>query len=221
MSGQAISGMRLSRISGTAVAISSGTAAGLSGTTITLSAQAQVDLTASGAGGLDTGNRKANATYAIWVFTPSSGGTEGIASLSFTNPSLPSGATDSRRVGVVVTRTDKSIPEFSQAGTSNTRDYTWNNTASERTVGAQLSATAWTQDSLDQWVPPVATQFALSLSVTTPQGQVRAKGSTTSVTVTSQQTSTFIPVNDEGWYEFRTTGTALLTVIVTGWRDEL
>ena len=75
------------------------------------------DITASGAGGLDTGSEAANAWYYVWVITNNSGtSTNGLLSASSTSPTLPSGYTKKRRVGAVRNDGSSNFLQFVQEG---------------------------------------------------------------------------------------------------------
>lgn len=60
-----------------------------------------VDITISGAGGLDTGAEAANTQYYIWLIGKGDGTINGVFSTSTTAPTLPSGYTYYARVGSV------------------------------------------------------------------------------------------------------------------------
>lgn len=61
-----------------------------------------IDLTVSGAGGLDTGAEASNTWYSVWiVYNPTTNDVAGLVSTSATGPTLPSGYTFKARVGWV------------------------------------------------------------------------------------------------------------------------
>ena len=61
-----------------------------------------LDITASGANGLDTGSEATNTWYSIWViFNPTTNTTAGLLSISTDSPTMPAGYTKKRRVGWV------------------------------------------------------------------------------------------------------------------------
>lgn len=61
-----------------------------------------VDLTASGANGLDTGAEGSSTFYYVWaIYNPATGTTAGLLSASSTAPTLPSGYTAKALIGVI------------------------------------------------------------------------------------------------------------------------
>lgn len=58
-----------------------------------------IDLTASGANGLDTGSEASNTTYFIWLIGKSDGTIAGLFSTSASSPTMPSGYTYKKLVG--------------------------------------------------------------------------------------------------------------------------
>lgn len=68
---------------------------------IVVSSPLTVDITASGANGLDTGSEATNTWYYIWVIAKDDGTTAGLLSVSSSSPTMPSSYTKKRRVGVV------------------------------------------------------------------------------------------------------------------------
>jgi hypothetical protein len=61
-----------------------------------------IDITASGANGLDTGSEAASTWYYVWIiYNPTTDTVAGLFSLSSTSPTLPSGYTKKRRVGSI------------------------------------------------------------------------------------------------------------------------
>lgn len=78
-----------------------------------------VDITASGANGLDTGSETSNTWYYLWViYNPSTGTVAGLISLSATAPSLPSGFTYKGLVGAVRNNGSSDFGNVSQVGPS-------------------------------------------------------------------------------------------------------
>jgi len=75
-----------------------------------------VDITASGANGLDTGAEAGNTWYNIFVIAKSDGTVASLLSLSATAPTMPSGYTFKRRVGAVRNNGSSAFIEFEQFG---------------------------------------------------------------------------------------------------------
>ena len=85
-----------------------------------------INLSASGANGLDTGAVASSTTYAIWVIaTPNGGTVRGLASTSFTSPTMPSGYSRRTLVGFVITDGSSNIREFITSGYGKEIDFFW------------------------------------------------------------------------------------------------
>lgn len=71
----------------------------------------------TGFGGLDTGTKEANKWYHVWLISrQSDGAVNALFSLSATNPVMPSGWTEKRRIGAIGTDGTGTIRPFVQAG---------------------------------------------------------------------------------------------------------
>jgi len=76
-----------------------------------------VDITASGANGLDDGDEAANTWYSIWViFKPTTNTIAGLLSTSATAPTMPADYTKKRRVGWVRNDASSNFLKFYQIG---------------------------------------------------------------------------------------------------------
>ncbi len=119
------------------------------------------DITASGAGGLDTGSEASSTWYAVWVIDDSSGTNSPAAmfSTSFTSPTMPSGYDLKRRVGTVRNNTSSNIIDFVQAHSGSCRRFNWRDTFANRTLLSGGTATTPTSVDLSTYVPP-STQIA-------------------------------------------------------------
>lgn len=94
-----------------------------------------VDVTASGAGGLDTGSVAASTWYFLWViFNPSANVASCLASTSSTAPSMPSGYLHKARVGANQTDASSHFYRVQQYG----RVAHYVNVASSNTLGPRL-----------------------------------------------------------------------------------
>lgn len=96
--------------SGSAVVGDDGSAQILAGADKTL------DITASGANGLDTGSEAANTWYYIYLIMKDDGTVNGLLSASATSPTLPSGYTKKRLVGAVRNNASSNFIQFKQVG---------------------------------------------------------------------------------------------------------
>ena len=83
-----------------------------------------VDITASGANGLDTGTESSNNWYYIWViYNPATATTAGLLSASSSAPTLPSGYAYKKFVSAVLNNSSSNFKAFSQRQ----NEYTWVN----------------------------------------------------------------------------------------------
>ena len=82
-----------------------------------------VDITSSGAGGLDTGSEAASTWYAVWLIGDSTSvnSPSAILSVSFTAPTLPAGYDSKRYVGSVRNDLSSDFHDFVQTGSSRRR----------------------------------------------------------------------------------------------------
>ena len=99
--------------------IRSGSAVGADDGSVVIEATADrsVDITASGAGGLDTGSEAASTWYFIYlIWNPTTETEAGLLSASATSPTLPSGYTKKRLVGAVYNDGSSNFRRFVQHG---------------------------------------------------------------------------------------------------------
>lgn len=80
------------------------------------------DISASGAGGLDTGTVSSNTLYAVHVISDYAGNSNTLLSLSNTSPSLPSGYVVFRHIFWIYYGTSTIVP-FQQVGIGNDREF--------------------------------------------------------------------------------------------------
>jgi len=137
--------------SATQVVVKSGSTVGTDdgGAVISLSSDVTIDITNSGANGLDTGSEAANTWYYIYlIWNPATETAAGLLSASPTNPVLPSGYTKKRLVGAARNDGSSNFRYFRQSGDK-----------------AQFSAvillhgvatTSWTSVTISNYVPPIA-----------------------------------------------------------------
>ncbi len=118
---------------------------------IVVSASVNLTVTASGAGGLDTGTVATNTLYAVYAIGSSSNqlgngqsysafpGTV-MMSLSFTAPTMPAGYDMFRRVGAIRTNGSSQVAKFHQVGSGAAR-HMWYDVALATAITAGSSAT--------------------------------------------------------------------------------
>lgn len=114
-----------------------------------------IDLSTSGAGGLDTGSEAISTLYTAFIVYDSTGqnAVDGVLSLSQTAPTLPSGYDYYRRLGAVRNRSNSNLLNFEQEGNSNDRRMVYNTNASNVQVLSSGSATAYTSVDLSVLMP--------------------------------------------------------------------
>jgi hypothetical protein len=79
------------------------------------SANITVDITVSGANGLDTGSEAVSTWYYVWaICNPTTGVVAGLLSVSSTSPTMPSGYTKKRLIGAVRNKSDGNFQKFYQ-----------------------------------------------------------------------------------------------------------
>ena len=127
-----IQGLRLSWVSVTQVTIGAGRCADSTGRQLVRNASAlTVDITASGAGGIDTGSEANSTWYAVYLIAGPTG-IAGLLSTSATTPTKPAGYPFARRVGWIYNHTND-IMNFKQTGNSNLRRIFWLETPADYT----------------------------------------------------------------------------------------
>lgn len=198
-----------------------------------------VDITASGAGGLDTGSEASSTWYAVYLIDDTSGTNNpaGILSTNTTTPTLPNGYNVFRRIGWVRNDSSSDLLEFAQRGTGNERRYFWLEGKPTINVLSAGSATTWTDVDMSSLMPPTSTVVYLNVGFrTTAAGdashilQLRMKGASKQVIEVapgSKNTSNmYVPV------VLNTTNNQVIQYIVSdsnnacglwlyGWEDEL
>lgn len=125
-----IQGLRLSWSSVTQVTIGGGRCADSTGRQLIRNTSTlTVDITASGAGGLDTGSEANSTWYAVYLIAGPSG-IAGLLSTSATSPTKPAGYPFARRVGWIYNHTND-IMNFIQSGQQALRRIFWVETPSD------------------------------------------------------------------------------------------
>ena len=159
----AIDGMALSWVDVSTVQIGIGLARDVNdASNIELIATQNVDLTASGINGLDTGSEAGSTWYSVWVVSGSSG-VGGLLSAHATAPTLPAGyASAKRRIGWIYNHADDDIQNFNQTGTGRERTIWWNETGADyMKILDAGNATSWTVVDASARVPATASQLNL------------------------------------------------------------
>lgn len=161
-----LQGLNLSRTDDAVVAIASGAARDSTNVVdIEVSSALAVSNIVSGVNGLDTGSVAASTMYAVYVIGDSTRHNDaaGLLSLSFSDPTLPSGYDVFRRVGAVLTDGSSDNLEFHQYGEGKERMCYYDVAISELSNGQ--SATYAAVD-LATSVPPVRCEVLLLVDYT-------------------------------------------------------
>lgn len=144
-----------------------------------LTAAATVDISTSGAGGLDTGSEAANTWYAIYVIGDTDGvnAEKGMLSLSQTAPTMPSGYDVFRHVGWARNDASSNLKKFRY----HTEQYCHYNTdRTDQTALSAGSATSFAAVDCAAFVPPTANLAEISIkwdpNATTSSAQMRPGG---------------------------------------------
>ena len=199
-----------------------------------------INLGTTGAFALDTGTIAANTWYAIWAIAKPDGTTAGLASTSFTAPTMPSGYTYKARYGAVRTATGSAqlmgtwqFGRESQyvVGLAQT---TATNIMASGAVG-NVSAPTWVSVSVATFVPPTSCRITVSGAVQTaasqlmiaPNNSYGAFNSTTNppplnaISPTGTVANTYGPLLLESSNIFWASTGAANLLICHGWEDNL
>jgi len=154
--------------------------------TIKIEVTKTVDITVSGAGGLDTGSEAADTWYAVYVIDDT-GGTNspaGLFSADDETPTLPNGYNVFRRIGWVRNNSSSDFWEFSQKGKSSSRVYYHLENNTNLQALSDGNATTWTDVDLSSFAPSTCNDVILQVGFKTgssgEQGDIvslRMKGS--------------------------------------------
>ena len=148
-----IQGLRLSWVSVTQVTIGAGRCADSTGRQLVRSASTlTVDITASGAGGLDTGSEANSTWYAVYLIAGPTG-IAGMLSTSATTPTKPAGYPFARRVGWVKNDGSSDLAPFQQSGGDRNRIYDWNIDKNSLLVLSSGAASTYTSVDCSAYIP--------------------------------------------------------------------
>ncbi|MBI1374570.1 MAG: hypothetical protein GC159_17775 [Phycisphaera sp.] len=148
---------------------------------ITLASAATVDITISGAGGLDTGSEAPNTWYAVFVIADSTNTNPpvGLLSTNATSPTMPAGYDVFRRVGWIRNNSSSDFYKWYQTGSGELRIMRWNESMVSPPTLQVLSggaAQTLTDVNVSQFVPPTSERSTLHLeNESKREGYVRPK----------------------------------------------
>lgn len=197
------------------------------------------DITASGAGGLDTGSEAVSTWYYLWAIADSTllNAVAAMLSASASNPTLPAGYDLKRPLWADRNNDSGDFLRFEQLGRGARRSNWYIENPTALTVLDGGNATTWAEIDLTALVPPFVRSATFLVKFATGQGggvadigEFRPKGVTYPVFQTgagaksnSPIISQFtIPVPPNGLLEYRVSGSAnSLTLILQGWEGDV
>jgi hypothetical protein len=168
-----VRGLELAYENASSVRIAPGSAISADGALhITVTSSSAVTITASGAGGLDTGAEAPRTIYYVYVIADSTAArpAAGLLSVRASAPVLPAGYDTSRRIGFVVNGANGDFLRFHQAWAGSTRRYHYAEDERQTRVLDNGSATAFTAVSCRAFVPSTARMVTLQALFTNNDG---------------------------------------------------
>jgi hypothetical protein len=236
-----VDGLGLEYVDDHTITVSPGRATAAAGDFLLgLDAPVTVDLTANGAGGLDSGAEAPDTWYAVHVIGDTSGGNSASAvfSTSADSPTLPPGYDRFRRVGWVRNDASGNLRKFLVRGAGRDRLCWWDGNQEDLAILSAGKATTWTVLDAGAFVPPSARDaelvvwFRRGTSPSEVKGVLRPAGaSAENFPAQARNTGENMPVPHHvrmplsaRQLEYRlvnSNGTAELWIMVRGWHDEL
>lgn len=192
-------GLALNYVSASTVQVEAGTCRNVDDDfDLTLASATNAVLSASGAGGLDTGSEAANTWYYVWVIGDSTAtnATTTLLSLSSTEGGLtyPAGYDKARRVGAIRNNASSNIiPFYQQTRSGTTRRVAYDEqTYANQTVVSSFASTSFTNVDCSGFVPPTTNMAWLnakgdSSSLVDAKIYMRPDGSSVTSPVTTMQ----------------------------------
>jgi len=122
-----------------------------------------INLGTTGANGLDTGSQASDTMYYIWAIkNPTSKAVAGLASLSGTSPTMPSGYTLKRVIGAIRSDDSTEICDFEVLGKGRRRRLIYHVDRNDLTVlsGGTATSASGTDVDLSDYLPPVISREA-------------------------------------------------------------
>lgn len=231
------SGLRLSYVNTTDVTIGAGFCRdSVDSYNIVVSGTLTVDITLSGAGGLDTGSPAASTWYAVHVIADSTGTNSpaGLYSLSATAPTLPAGYDVFRRVGWVRRGGGGNNLNFLQVGAGRNRLIMYRETSITTAVLTAGSAITFTDVNASAFVPSTS-RFTYVLYMFDPQNAnniayMRENGDTSDPSLVQIESAsngptmatTTVPLDSAQLFEYRVDDASdELTLAIRGYLEEL
>jgi len=230
----AIDGLRLSWVNASTVQIGIGKARdSADAANVELTGTQNIDITASGINGLDTGSEATSTWYSVWIVSGSSG-TGGLLSTSATAPTLPAGYDVSkRRLGWVYNHSDDDLQNFDMEGSGRDRTTWWHESGPDylNVLTDGTSNGSWSEVDVSSRVPATADSMWV-------RGYSGAGGTVSSRVRPSDYTITaayMLLIHDEARWGFQRffcvdtkaiqyysdSGTPQITIGIKGWKETI
>jgi len=182
-----VDGLKVSYVSASQVSIAIGRCRSDDNTTdIVSTGTLTANIATSGANGLDTGSEASDTWYSVWIIWNSGTGTAAsLLSASMTSPTLPSGYTKKRRVGVVRNYGSNFLLFTQIVSEGRAREYIYDQ-VSENVLEVLTNggATSWTNVDLSSFVSPTSTTALIRVmfyGTDAPGGHVSIRPDNTSI----------------------------------------
>jgi len=188
-----------------------------------------LDITASGAGGLDTGVEAPSSWYYVWLIKNiATNDVSAVLSASSTSPTLPAGYTKRRRIGAVRNDASSNFLNFLQFGIGVDREYQYREQVNTtlRVLSGGTAAT-WTDIDCSAFVPSTSVWPYLSAqndkTAAGTAGELRTKGSTVIQrrVTTSDGRIFYLETDAAQTIQYQRISAATINISVLGFREEL
>jgi hypothetical protein len=152
-------------------------------TNLSITSQISMDISVSGKNGLDSGSEAVSTWYYVFViYNPTTKEIAGVFSISDTTPTLPSGFTKKRRVGIVRNNLSGHFYNFFSGRNQQNLEYVWiNESDTVLRVLAGGSATIYTTIDCSTLVPVTAKKIFVQIRCTRKIGYFRPTDSNVNV----------------------------------------
>jgi len=194
---------------------------------IELSSPVTLDITSSGANGLDTGSEAADTWYSIHIIADSNGvnPVAGLFSTSPTTPTLPSGYDKFRRVSWIRNRADSSFRPFYELVSGDLRKNYCLCGETTRLVLSAGAATTYTSVDCSDIAPPTSRLILLSvqqLGTPTAQTSNNISGEDVLNVLAGQKEVTDFPCASDQTVAYRNSAAGgVVYIAVNGWTEVL
>jgi hypothetical protein len=154
-----------------------------------------INITSSGAGGLDTGSEAISTWYYIWVIAKADGTVDGLLSASATSPTMPTDYVYKTLVSAVRNDSSENFIPFTQTGKKYAYT-TWQTIAS-----GNVGAGSWTSIDTTTFVPSTLSNYCFGLLAGAGNGAL-TNNSSMSVTATTFSSNKNNPRTDTNGQSF-------------------